>query len=323
MKQVVLKRTVSSLGIILLAGCAAPRPEALAVMERDSAIYEDKGALQQQKETKEKVAVVVSQGNYKEYGEVAKAIDAQLTEALSAFAFFEVAERSNLSAIQQEKLFGGEDLNDDLVVPADYMITAKMNSVKVDQYVPSATETLSSSLTSSAIGPRKRVSLSVDFRFYEMATKRVILTKNVTKEYSGLEQSDVMSKLALAGQECVKGFAHTVGSRFAPPARVLQTRGNCEVARISIGTNYGLVKGVEVEFYEFIDNSAIIAGATRDKNVVGKGRVLEVDNTSAWVEVFDYDKVHVKRGHYVSIVEDQSNRLRAQDLLRTGNFSVF
>ena len=334
MKKIVSYRAVAAMGVLLAAGCAAPRPETMAIMERDSAIYEDKGgALQQKKERKDKVAVVVSQGDYKDYGAVAKTIDSQLTEALSAFAFFQVVERSNLGALQQEKMFTGDDsLDDDLVVPADYMITAKMNSVKVDrqvsQYTPSKADIrMARNLGQPDPQPGQRVtctvSLSVDFRFYELATKRVIMTKNISKEYSGLEESDVMAKLSLAGQECVKGFSQTVGSRFAPPARVLQTRGNCEVARISIGTNYGLVKGVEVEFYEFVDNSAIIAGATRDKNVIGKGRVLEVDKNSAWVEVFDYDKVHVKRGHYVSVSEDQSNRMRLQDTLRTGNFSVF
>lgn len=321
MKSIVLNGVVPVLGAVFVAGCAAPRPETLALMERDKAIYQDEGgALQQKKERKDKVAVVVSQGNYTQYKEAAEAIDSQLTESLSSFAFFQVVERSNLGAIQQEKLFAGDDDINDVVVPADYMITAKMNSVKVEQYVAAQNEMIPG--LNSGPGPKSRVSLSVDFRFYEVATKRVILTKNISKEYSGLEPSTAMSKLALAGQECVKGFAHTIGSRFAPPARVIQTRGNCEVARISIGANYGLVPGVEVEFYEFIDNSAIIAGATRDKNVIGKGRVLEVDKTSAWVEVFDYEKVHVMRGHYVGIIEDQSNRMRFQDVLRMDSLSL-
>ena len=326
---------IGVLVVLFIAGCAAPRPETLSVMERDKAIYVDEaGALVQKKERKDKVAVVVSQGDYKEYQEVAKTIDSQLTESLSAFAFFQIVERSNLGTLQQEKLFMGEDLEDGLVVPADYMITAKMNAVKVDRHEEEITITPSRKDIRRArkMGlpdpqPEVRtsisysVSLSVDFRFYELVKKRVILTKNISKAYSGLEQSEIMSKLALAAQECVKGFSHTLGSKYAPPARVVQTRGNCEVARISMGTNYGLVKGVEVEFYEFIDNSAIIAGATRDKNVVGKGRVLEVDKNSAWVEVYDYEKVYVKRGHYVAICEDQSNRMRLQDAFRTDAFS--
>ena len=285
-------------------------------MERDNAIYVDEaGAMEQMEERKDTVAVVVSQGDYAKYSEVAKTIDSQLTEALSAFAFFQVVERSNLSALQQENLFAGEDLEEDLIVPADYMITAKMNAVKVDKVAVQNRE--------GKTNYSYTVSLSVDFRFYEMATRRLILTKNISKDYKGVEESKVLSKLALAGQECVKGFAQTLGSRFAPPARVVQTRGNCQVARISMGTNYGLVKGVEVEFYEFIDNSAIIAGATRDKNVVGKGRVIEVEAQSAWVEVFDFEKVHVKRGDYVGIQEDQSNRMRLQDAFNVDSLKVW
>ena len=309
------KLMIPVVGVLLVAGCAAPQPELLGLMERDNAMYVDGGATEQKAEQKEKVAIYVSQGDYKDYKSVAEAIDAQLTESLSAFAFFDVVERSNIGALQQEKFFTGEDIYEDLIEASDYMVTAKMNSLKVDTYVPTAAEQLTS-LSGSSAQVRTRVSLSVDFRFYELATKRTILTKNITKEYSGLEDAQAMSKLALAAQECVKGFAHTIGSKFAPPARVVQTRGNCQVARISMGTNYGLVKGVEVEFYEFIDNSAIIAGATRDKNVIAKGRVLETSSNTAWVEVYDYEKVWVKRGDYVSICEDQSNRMRMSDYLR-------
>ncbi len=325
MNKVILNGFVPTLGALLLIGCSSPHPEALSVMDRDKAVYEDAGggALQQKKERKDKVAVVVSQGDYKEYKSVAQSIEAQLAEAISSFAFFEVVERSNLGALQQEKLFTGDDDINDVVVPADYMITARLNAVKVDrqsQTPTTAAVSMARNLVQTAPQAGGQVvcavSLSVDFRFYELATKRVIMTKNINKTYEGLEESAVMAKLALAGQECVKGFAQTLGSRFAPPARVIQTRGNCEVARISMGMNYGLVKGVEVDFYEIVDNSAIIAGATRDKNVIGKGRVLEVDKNSAWVEVYDFEKVHVKRGHYVSVCEDQSNRMRLGDVLR-------
>ena len=172
---------IGVLVVSFIAGCAAPRPETLSVMERDKAIYVDEaGALVQKKERKDKVAVVVSQGDYKEYQEVAKTIDSQLTESLSAFAFFQIVERSNLGTLQQEKLFIGEDLEDGLVVPADYMITAKMNAVKVDRHEEEITITPSRKEIRRArkMGlpdpqPEVRtsisysVSLSVDFRFYE------------------------------------------------------------------------------------------------------------------------------------------------------------
>ena len=100
------------------------RPEEEKILERDKALYNDGGALKQKKERRDKVAVVVSQGDYQKYKEVAKTLDSQLTDALSAFAFFQVVERSNLGALQSERLFGGEDLEEGVVVPADYLVTA-------------------------------------------------------------------------------------------------------------------------------------------------------------------------------------------------------
>ena len=83
-----------------------------------------------------------------------------------------------------------------------------------------------------------------------------------------------------------------------------------------MGKDHGLSTGTEIEFYEIVDNSAIVANAKRDKNVVGRGCVLEVDANSAWVEVCAHNVVRVKRGHYASVVDESGKRRRLNPFTR-------
>ena len=227
-----------------------------------------------------------------------------------------------------------ESLNTDnlesLEIPeADYLITAKINSARIDQHQPderpgaSLTKLLQSDKSNAQnSSPFYTATTSVDFRFYEKKTKRTVLTKNIEHtapgEITSQRSPEAISKLTVAAQECAKAFAMELGSRYAPPARVVEVRGNGQVAKVTMGSNYGLVKGVKVEFFEYTDNSDVIAGATREPSLVGYGIVLESDLTSAWLEILAPIQVIVRRGHYVRITSDQSNGLKEKftDALR-------
>lgn len=217
-----------------------------------------------------------------------------------------------------------EALNSDQIenidIPeADYLITAKFNAPQIEK-------TLGLNFTGGSNNGQQQsdsfaVSASVDFRFYEKKTGRTILVKNIERKAPGTVASvqpptenspEVSAKLKVIAQECSKVFAMELGARYAPPARVLETRGDAEVAKISMGTNYGVAKGVKVEFFEYVDNSDIIAGAKREPSPVGYGVVLESEQNTAWVEVLNPRKVFVKRGHYVKITSDQSKGLKSQ-----------
>ena len=299
----------SGVALLVCAGCVAPKPESQPIdPNRDNLIYEDQGAVKQVKEEKSRVAIIVSQGDYKEAAGAAKALDSTLTSLISDFAFFQVAERSNLGALMQEGALAALNADGDNLpeIPeADYLITASMNAFQI---VQRQTTPLGSSTPKTVAD----VFISVDFRFYETESKRVILSKNIEKKYPGEDVSSAKSKAAVAAQECAKVFAMELGTRYAPPARVVETRGGGRVAHISMGTNYGVAKGAKVEFFQYVDNSAVIEGATRDPSVVATGTVLESDQKTAWVEVDNYKNAIVKRGHYVRIRSDQSKGLRDQ-----------
>lgn len=323
MKQTRGMLVAGSLCTIMLVGCSTPRPAQMAITQRDKDTYTDKGATAVQKEVKHRVAILTKQDNITKGREVADALDASLTSVISDFAFFSIVERSNLDALLKEKQL--EALNSDQLekidIPeAEYLITAKVNAPRIEKSMG-----LNFSGASANNGRQNvasfKVTASVDFRFYEKATGRTILVKNIEREAPGTvdseqtptaETPEAVGKLKVAAQECAKVFAMELGARYAPPARVVETRGEGKVAKFTMGTNYGLVKGVKVEFFEYVDNSDVVAGAVREPSPVGYGVVLESEQNFSWAEVLESDKVVVKRGHYVRITSDQSKALKTQ-----------
>ena len=85
---------------------------------------------------------------------------------------------------------------------------------------------------------------------------------------------------------------------------LLQTRGNGAAARISLGKNYGVGEGTKVCFYEIIDNSDV-GGEKRDKNDIAMGEVKRVEEKTSWVSVDNADKVNVRKGVYVRVLEQE------------------
>lgn len=316
----------AGIGALMLAGCSAPKPAQLPVTDRDRETYMDIGASTLQKENKHRVAILVKQDNIPYGREVAEALDSSLTSVIADLAFFSIVERSNLDALLKEQQL--ESLNVDEIenieIPgADYLITAKINAARIeekqreDMEVGDISKLLKGEQTVAKVTKTYyTAATSVDFRFYEKITKRTILTKNIERKAQGefANKDEAAAKLPIAAQECAKAFAMELGSRYAPPARVVEVRGNGRVAKLTIGSNYGLVKGVKVEFFEYVDNSDIIAGATREPSPVGYGVVIESDLTTSWAEVLDSGRAIIKRGHYVKITSDQSKGLKENQL---------
>lgn len=312
-----LRRTLPLCLMALMSiSCSSPKPAHLPITDRDRMIYEDAGVINQQQEAQHGVAILIKQENIPFGKEVADALDASLTSVLSDFAFFSIIERSNLDSLLREQQL--ESLNDDgmaqVNIPeADYLITAKVNAARLD---PKETTTLDLKIGQMVSKTVYEASTSVDFRFYDKAAGRTILVKNIERTAPGNIDTDrgaeAAGKLSVAAQECAKVFAMELGARYAPPSRVVEVRGNGQVAKVAMGSNYGLAKGVKLEFFEYVDNSDIIAGATREPSPIGYGVVLESELNSAWIEVLNPGNTFVKRGHYVRITSDQSKGLKHQ-----------
>lgn len=292
-----MNRLVIVASAMVVAGCAF-NPETMPVMERDQSVYVDKGAPKRGNEVKARVAVVVSLGEYKQYAAVGRSLSSSLCDKISKFAFFDLVDRESTEALLQEKVAGADDPTDVALnkISSDFVVIAKLTSIARNN-----------------MGVSSTVDAQFDFSWISMGEDRkVILKKNIRPTVAAaLNTTDENGVLCLAAEKAALEFTREIASKYAPPARVLQTRGNGAAARISIGQDYGLDKNMEVEFYEIVDNSDM-GGSARDNSMIGRGVVRSVEAKAAWVEVLDFDKVNVRRGVYVRIIgmrESVSSRL--------------
>jgi hypothetical protein len=316
--------------LLVVSGCAV-EPSKLKVTSRDKLQYVEPGVdpSEAAKETRYPVAIIMAEASSPDEEAIYKSLDSSLTYALSSFEAFTIVERSNLGLLQLESMLDDLDnSNPDNVriLDADYLITARISNATTGS-------------PTSLPGSRKAV-VDVDFRFYENASQRMILTKLARGESTfsvsgesatGLAQDSISRMnsilggqftpppspppqaqgelpaenearaLADAAGRAATAFADELGARYAPPARVLETRGSGKVALISIGKNYGVSQDTQIEFFVYQDNSAILQGATRDISPVGFGQVIRTERDRAWVEVKGKSS-QIQRGHYARVM---------------------
>ena len=285
-----MKRIIAGAGIAaLFAGCAF-NPEAMPVGQKDSLVYVDEGAPKTlaTQEEKAKVSVITSVGDYANYKQVGESLDSSLCSKLAGFAFFEVVDRKSQSALIKDAVASGTDAEDIDVsgVEADFVVVARIASLTVS---PSA-----SSYSFEVV---------FDFKWISKANQRVIMTDSIKPPTrSASSEVDLIAALNRAAEIAARDFCAKIATKYAPPARVLQTKGNGAAARISIGKNYGIGEGTKVCFYEIVDNSDV-GGDKRDMNDIATGEVKRVEEKSAWVAVDDPDNTNVRKGVYVRVLE--------------------
>ncbi len=305
-----MKKTLFGAGLAaLLVGCAF-NPESMALGPRDSQVYVDAGAPASltKKESKAKVAVIASAGQYKDHAQVAEMLDSSLNAKLSGFAFFEMVDRKSQAALIKDAVASGADADDLPVagVEADFVVVARIASLAISS---SPTQTYSFDAT-------------FDFKWIGKASKRVIMTESI-KPPTRMASSrvDLTKALGRAAEVAASDFCNKIAVKYAPPARVLQTCGDGVAARISIGKNYGVNEGTKVCFYEIVDNSAV-GGEKRDMNDIAAGEVKRVEENTSWVAVEDAEKVNVRKGVYVRVLE-QKRGLGSSLMERSGLNEAF
>lgn len=273
----------------MIAGCAF-NPESMPVGQRDSAVYVDESAPKTltTKEERAKVAVISSEGEYKQYKATADVLDSTLNAKLAGFAFFEVVDRKSQAALIKDSLASGSDVDDlpTTGVEADFVVVAKIASLAVQN---------------NGVGFSSDVVF--DFKWISKATQKVIMTESIKPPMrNASSEVDLVNALNRAAGLAAADFCAKIAVKYAPPARVLQTRGDGAAARISIGKNYGVGEGTKVCFYEIIDNSDV-GGSKRDMNDIGTGEVKRVEEKTAWVAVDNAESSNVRKGVYVRVLE--------------------
>ncbi len=273
----------------MLAGCAF-NPESMPVGQRDSAVYVDEGAPKTltTQEQRAKVAVIASEGEYKQYKTTADVLDSALNAKLAGFAFFEIVDRKSQAALIKDSLASGASADElpTAGVEADFVVVARIASLAV--------QNTGAGFSSDVV---------FDFKWISKASQKVIMTESIKPPMRGASSEvDLVNALNRAAGLAAADFCAKIAVKYAPPARVLQTRGNGAAARISIGKNYGVGEGSKVCFYEIIDNSDV-GGAKRDMNDIGTGEVKRVEEKTAWVSVDNAEQSNVRKGVYVRVLE--------------------
>lgn len=285
-----------------VGGCAFS-PESMPIGEKDNDVYVDPGAPKflEQKESRAKVVVVATPGNYKYYAQVSESLDSSLNEKLSNFAFFEMVDRKNAAALIKEKVATSDDPTaiDFKQVEADFMVIARIAMLEVSQGL--TVSLLKGKVEQSGYN----VKVQFDFKWLSVESQKVVMTKSITpKSVYAKDSAGVVPAVSQAAQNAVAEFCTAISTKYSPPARVLMTRGDGEAARISIGKNYGVAEDTQIGFYEIVDNSSV-GGDKRDRNDIGRGTVKSVDEKSAWVQVHDFEKVNVRKGVYVRVLDEK------------------
>ena len=289
----------------LFAGCAF-NPESMPIGPKDSAVYVDAGAPKtlDMKENKAKVAVITSLGDYaKDYKQVGETLDSSLNAKLSGFSFFQVVDRKSQAALIQNAVASGTDPAEAVSgVEANFVVVASIASLNVQEHTSPQTRKAQASTSYSA-------DVVFDFRWISVATKRVVMTESIKKSGGYASSPEGLAAgLGNVAEEAVKEFCAKIAVKYAPPARVLETRGNGAAARISIGSNYGVAEHTDVCFYEIVDNSDV-GGAKRDMRDIAKGKVKRVEAKSAWVEVENAKETNVRKGVYVRVLGLHKNSI--------------
>ena len=287
-----MKKVIVVAGIAaLFAGCAF-NPESMPLGQKDSMVYVDAGAPKTlaTEEARAKVAVITSVGEYKDYKQVAESLDSSLNAKLAGFSFFQVVDRKSQAALIKDAVASGSDATDINVsgVESDFVVVARIASLVVQQG-----------------GVAQNADATFDFKWISKESQRVIMTESIKPPVRSVNSpADLIAALNRAAELAARDFCAKIAVKYAPPARVLQTRGNGSAARISIGKNYGLSEGTKVCFYEIIDNSDV-GGAKRDMNDIATGEVKRVEEKTSWVAVDNAEQTNVRKGVYLRVLEQE------------------
>lgn len=289
-----MKKIIVVAGIAaIFAGCAF-NPESMPIGQRDTYVYVDAGAPKTlaTEESKAKVAVITSMDEYKDYKQVAESLDSSLNAKLAGFSFFQVVDRTSQAALIKDAVATGANIADiDLSAEeANFLVVARITSLSMRP------------LTTKKKGTTYSGEVVFEFKWINKSTKRVVMTESI-KPPVGIasSQAEQTTVLADAAEAAVKEFCAKIAVKYAPRARVLETRGNGAAARISLGTNYGLTEGTQVCFYEIVDNSDV-GGAKRDMKDIATGKVKRVEANTAWVAVDNAKATSVRKGVYVRVL---------------------
>ncbi len=153
------------------------------------------------------------------------------------------------------------------------------------------------------------VDVTMSFEFYDNVHEQTVSSENIARKYSGSSKDNTPALILQATRACVDEYLAILGRDYLQESRVLETRGDGRYARVSLGIKDGVKQGTQVYFYEFEDLDDVMAGWSKSERTIAYGTIVgEPTATQSWVEVEQYDKVAVRKYHFVKVMAVQKTK---------------
>jgi curli biogenesis system outer membrane secretion channel CsgG len=218
-----------------------------------------------------------------------------LDTAFSNLSDFEVVPRTEIGAILADKSLTSMTGKTEKykVKNVNYMLIYRISSYNFEQFTPL--------LGGKNPKPQFNAYVKVKVSLINLKENIKEFTKTITGKSGSSAPSANIGLLNQAIENAVKDFSTQFAVEYAPPAIVQQTKGSGQVALLNVGKDFGLMKNMKVEFFVFKEKN----GA---KRVIpfAYGKVIEVAEDSAWVDVDDFELAGVKENHFARVRKDQS-----------------
>jgi curli biogenesis system outer membrane secretion channel CsgG len=297
----------AAVACLIATGCRT-NIATLPITERDQQTYNNKYAKEylanQAKNQAIRVAIVPQnsnlQGKDKRMLQSLKSLTNTfgdgLETAFSNLSDFEVAPRTELGAILDEKalveMSSGKNVKHE-VENVNFMVVYRISSYNFKQFKPL--------FAKKKAKPQFRAYVKVKISLINLQENVKEFTKTVTGTSSDSSPSATIGLLNQAVENAVKNFSSQFAVEYAPPALVEQTKGSGKVALLNVGKDFGLMKNMKVEFFFFKEKNG-----KRRVIPFAYGKVIELGEDSAWVQVDDFETAGVKENHFARVRKDQS-----------------
>ena len=318
---------------LLLSGCANIRPAEMAITTRDEVSFgspvpaamvadqQERAALEfasvgrpkainatraaaenRQTERRYKVAILSPKGSTESAITMNRYLESAMSSLAGDLAYFSVVPRTEVTLVGvNEALETGGAAMDSGYPEAEYILMAETVSATVERSPARHIE-------GQGNVQDTRAHVSVSYKLYEKATETIVISKIIDARSGSVTQAAGSSTadpqmLQRAVDRTVEDFGLLLADRYAPPAKVVMTRGNGKVALIDLGENYGISNGSTLEFY-YIDPD--IADKDAQRVGIGYGEVIQADATTAWAKIHNSSNSTVMKGHLARVVRNQA-----------------
>ena len=289
--------TAMCTGMLFFGGCRTNIAE-LPITDRDREIYSNPYAKEYKRGENSKaikLAIIpqAAESSDKNLKTLTANFGDGLETAFSNLSDFQVVSRSELGAILADKelaSLSGNEPPELKIKNVNYLLIYKINSYNFESFNVLGSDK-----------PNFRAYIKIKVTLVDTIENQKEFTKTIIGQSQDSAPSGNIGLLNQAVENAVKDFVTQFAVEYAPPAIVQQTKGSGQVALLNLGKDFGLMKEMKIEFFEIK-----IKDGKKMAIPFGYGKVIEIAEDTAWVEVDNFEKAGVRENNFARVRKDQS-----------------